>query len=84
MKGNYKKPMLNVEFFTLTQTIARDCDNFQAGGYLEFLDPSSCVWDMGDGTTVFIVDVNCMIDGDDMGFLGCYNSPSEGNYSFRS
>jgi hypothetical protein len=79
MKGNYKKPTLNVEYFTLTQTFARDCGS----GGADFGDPSDCAWDLGDGTLVFIVGNNCQIDGGDAEF-GCYNNPGEGNYSFRS
>ena len=83
MKANYTKPLLAVEVFSLTQTIARDCNNSAIKSRLNFSDPGKCVWDLGGGTTVFIGGQNCDIDGETMGY-SCYNNPSEGNYSFRS
>ena len=80
MKADYTKPLLAVEVFSSTQTTARDCaDNIP----INMDDPTKCVWDLGGGMTVFVVDVNCKIDGENMG-VGCYNNPSEGNYIFRS
>jgi hypothetical protein len=83
MKGNYSKPLLVVEMFSLTQTNARDCADTIPKEQLNFNDPGQCVWDLGGGTTVFVAGSNCMIDGENMGFA-CYNNPSEGNYIFRS
>ena len=80
MKKKYTKPALNVEFFSLTQSIARDCGS---SAPVNSGDPSDCIWDLGGGTTVFIAITNCTLDGEDMGY-GCYNNPSEGNYIFRS
>lgn len=83
MKDNYTKPMLNVELFSLAQTVTRDCGNSIPKDQLNFNDPSKCVWDLGGGTTVFIAGTNCVLDGESMGYA-CYNNPSEGNYIFRS
>ena len=83
MKANYTKPLLAVELFSLTQTVARDCGTSIPKEQLHFSDPHKCVWDLGGGTTVFIAGSNCVLDGENMGY-GCYNNPSEGNYIFRS
>ena len=83
MKANYTKPMLAVEFFSLTQTVARDCGGSIPKDQLNFGDPNQCAWDLGGGMTVFTVPPNCKINGENMGY-GCYNKPSEGNYVFRS
>ena len=83
MKAKYTKPMLTVEMFTPTQSIARDCGGSIPKDQLNLSDPGTCVWDLGGGTTVFIAGTNCVLDGESMGY-GCYNNPSEGNYIFRS
>ena len=84
MKATYTKPVLAVELFSLTQTIARDCAEMGIPkDRLNLNDPYTCAWDMGGGMTVFVGDVNCVLDGQDMGY-GCYNNPSEGSYVFRS
>jgi hypothetical protein len=83
MKAIYTKPMLTVEMFSSTQPTARDCGGSIPKDQLNLSDPSTCVWDLGGGTTVFVAGSNCVIDGENMGY-GCYNNPSEGNYIFRS
>ena len=83
MKGIYTKPLLNVELFTLTQTVAQDCGDSIPQDQLNFNDPARCSWDIGGGEYIFIEKPTCTINGEEMGF-GCYNNPSEGNYIFRS
>lgn len=83
MKANYIKPMLSLEMFSLSQSVARDCADSIPKNQLNFNDPGRCVWDLGGGTTVFVAGSNCVLDGEQMGFA-CYNNPSEGNYIFRS
>ncbi len=83
MKGNYTKPLFNVEFFSLTQSVVRDCGSSVPGDEWNGGDPSTCGWVVGDDTVLFVFGNNCSVDGEDMGF-GCYNNPSEGNYIFRS
>ena len=83
MKANYTKPMLAVELFSLSQSVARDCGDSIPKDQLNFSDPGKCVWDMGGGTTVFVAGSTCVLDGEQMGY-GCYNNPSEGNFIFRS
>ena len=80
MKKKYTKPALNVEFFTLTQSIARDCGS---SAPVNASNVNDCIWDLGGGNSIFIAIANCTIDGEDMGY-GCYNNPGEGNYIFRS
>lgn len=84
MKAKYTKPMLVLEVFSATQSIARDCSATSIPkDQLNMSDPTNCVWDLGGGMTVFIPGSNCILDGESMGY-GCYNNPSEGNYIFRS
>lgn len=83
MKANYTKPLLAVEMFSLAQTTARDCADIIPKDQLNFGEPGKCVWDLGGGMTVFVAGT-CVLDGEMMGDIGCYNSPSEGNYVFRS
>ena len=82
MKGNYMKPVLTVELFSLTQSVTRDCGGTIPKSQLNYGDPGTCAWDLG-GTTVFTSKDICDINGEKMGY-GCYNNPSEGNYVFRS
>ena len=82
MKSNYTKPLLTVELFSLTQSIARDCADNIPKDNVTLNDISKCVWDLG-GTTVFVGGDTCDLDGEQMGYA-CYNNPSEGNYMFRS
>ena len=83
MKANYTKPLLAVELFSLTQSIARDCADNIPKSQINTNDIANCAWDLGGGTTVFISEPNCKINGEQMEYA-CYNNPSEGNYIFRS
>ncbi len=79
MKANYTKPLLGVELFSLAQSVTRDCDTS-----IPFnLNDPNCYWDLGNGTSVFLQNTNCMLDGESMDY-GCYNNPGEGQYIFRS
>ena len=82
MKKNYTKPLLTVEYFSLKQSIARECNDSIPDSQLNFGDIANCVWDTGS-LTVFVSRPTCDIPGEHMGY-GCYNNPSEGNYVFRS
>lgn len=83
MKAIYSKPLLAVEMFSYTQSVARDCVDNLPYGELTQNDPNGCAWDMGGGATVFIVGKNCIIDGNNTP-ISCYNNPGEGNYAFNS
>ena len=79
----YSKPFFAVEMFAMAQVGARDCADSIPKENLTSNDPSTCVWDLGGGETVFVAGSACKHDGEQMGFA-CYNNPSEGNYIFRS
>ena len=83
MKANYKKPLLAVETFSLTQSTTRDCADSIPKEQVNLNDIATCVWDLGGGTTVFVAGSTCVLDGESMGFA-CYNNPTEGHYIFRS
>lgn len=82
MKKSYKKPMFAAELFVLNQSIAKDCADSIPKDRVTFNDISRCVWDIG-GTTIFIGESTCDIDGESAGFA-CYNNLSEDNQMFRS
>lgn len=82
MKANYMKPLLALELFSTSQSIARDCADSFPKGEINLNDPGACVWDLGGGTSVFVAGT-CSIDGEAAGY-GCYNNPNEDSYIFRS
>lgn len=82
MKEKYMKPLLTIEMFSTAQTAARDCADTIPKEQITLSDINSCAWDLG-GTTVFISEPICDLNGEEMGFA-CYNNPGEGNYIFRS
>ena len=83
MKKLYSKPLLGVEMFTMVQNIARDCSDSIPKEQLTNNSLPNCVWDLGDGTTVFVGDQTCTFDGEQMGIV-CYNNPTEDNLIFKS
>ena len=83
MKANYSKPLLAIEMFSASQATARDCADSIPTEQVTLNNINTCAWDLGGGTTVFVENVTCDLDGEAMGFA-CYNNPSEGNYIFRS
>lgn len=82
MKQSYTKPLFSMEMFSVMQSVVRECSDSIPKDQLTLGDINSCAWDLG-GTTVFVADNICDLDGEQMGFA-CYNNPSEGNYIFRS
>lgn len=83
MKANYTKPLLAIEMFSFTQSAARDCADNIPIGHVTQSNPNDCVWDMGGGAIVFMLDKGCTVDGNDANIV-CYNNPGEGNYIFHS
>lgn len=84
MKGNYTKPLLAVEMFSLTQSTARDCTDGVFTDKLTLNDPYSCGLDMGGGL-IFFMESGSVCNRNGEGSFGmCYNNPGEGNYIFRS
>ena len=83
MKAKYTKPLLAMELFSLTQSIVRDCNTIYPSSSFTFDDPNTCVLDLGNGTTVFLANTNCMEDGELLD-MGCYNNPDGQIFVFRS
>ena len=88
MKKTYKKPIANVEFFTLTQNIAQGCgykdENFI--GFPTHADNASCGWNDGSGEIYWTSKPQC---GDayspdlEIGEV-CYNNPNGAATIFAS
>ena len=84
MKGNYTKPMLVMEMFSLMRGTSRDCMDSIPQGKVNFGDPNQCGWDVGGGTIFFVEGGKACTDNGE-GIAGaCYNNPGEGSYIFRS
>ena len=84
MKRVYAKPVLAIQTFAMSQSITADCGNTTIPqSQLTLGEPSSCVWDLGGGQTVFISTSNCRIEGRTMEFL-CYNNPTSDDRIFRA
>lgn len=85
MKQVYTKPVLMVETFTLTQTIATKCGAAHDStlGTPTHYSKSTCGWDMGGNVVIWTTEVSsCVIKEDkDIMINGvCYNNP-DGNSS---
>ena len=83
MKKVYKKPMIVIEEFSLTQTVAQGCSDTIPKENLTNNNINTCVWELGGGETVFVYPATCTMDGEEMG-MACYNNPSEDKRIFRS
>lgn len=82
MKKAYKKPMLYVERFALSQTIAHNC-----GENLDFSDATQdskeiCGWFIGN-VEIFADPSFCANSSDFFDFI-CYNAPEGGFNIFSS
>lgn len=83
MKKAYKKPVLLVECFTLSQTIAHNCGENLDFSMGTLKTKESCGWKIAEGTVLFIDRTNCNLIMDY--FLGvCYNAPAGGFNIFQS
>ena len=82
MKKKYEKPMILVENFSLSTTVAGGCEV-----KTDTQNSGNCGLDFGDGT-IFLTDVaGCMVqvEVDDAGNNGmCYHVPIETNNLFNS
>lgn len=82
MKKQYKKPILCVERFVLTQTIAHNCGHNLDFSMGTLKTKESCGWNVG-GFELFIDPKICDYAMD--GFFGaCYNAPEGGYNIFQS
>lgn len=89
MKKTYTKPMIAIEKFNLTQTVAQSCGVDRSSntvGVPSSADKSTCGWDVG-GTILWVgpttgcnfpVDENTEVNG------MCFNNPNGGATIFAS
>lgn len=89
MKQVYKKPVLCIEYFTLSQTIANGCGAVAGGNSLgrpNSGSKESCGWQMGDMSFWVAGTTGCGIplDPNTEGMGVCYNNPEGGNSIFAS
>ena len=79
MKKTYKKPMMIVERFTLSQTIATGCgENLEGWGEPLHATKAVCAWD-SNGFHMFQEASICENASEIWEFI-CYNAP-EGSYN---
>lgn len=82
MKEKYMKPLMSLELFSLTQTVAGTCTANIPKDQFNSNDPYGCQMLWGD-MNVFMPNTGCMLDGNLFdGF--CYNNPTEDQIVFRS
>ena len=85
MKNQYVKPVLVIENFTLSQSIAYNCGENLDWNQATTKDAYSCGWNTGfPGDVVFMESTNgCNVRDED--FEGvCYNNPEGGINVFSS
>lgn len=83
MKKAYKKPMMIVEWFTLSQTIAAGCgENASNLGEPLHARKADCAWDFW-GIIIFENSDACVEKSEVYGEL-CYNAPADGYNVFHS
>lgn len=80
MKKTYTKPALRLEYFTLTQSIARSC-GWRDEDYIGFPthgDESKCGWNDGFGEVYWVETTTCGGKySPDLDFAEvCYNNPN--------
>ena len=83
MKKPYKKPVLCIERFTLTQTIAHNCGSNLDFGMGTMKDKTSCGWEIVPGTVIFLDWPICTIPTEEFDGI-CYNAPEGGYNVFNS
>lgn len=82
MKKSYEKPVLYIERFTLTQTIAHNCGENLNIGTATMTTKETCGWDVGP-YEIFMDAQIC--DRPTKHFDGvCYNAPAGGYNVFNS
>lgn len=87
MKEKYSKPCLNIELFTLSQTIATHCgyNKNTYYGHPNFSSISSCGWVDPVGMIYWSnAKCNVAVDDDFETSEGCYNAPSGSHQIFAS
>lgn len=91
MKKTYMKPFARVEYFTLCQSIARNCgynDESYWGKptHSDIVGMNPCGWQELDGTIIWMSAPACSGDfsADVEVSEGCYNAPTAANAIFSS
>ena len=83
MKKAYQKPMLIVERFTLSQTIAHNCGKNLDFSMATHATIETCGWDIG-GFEIFMDGTICDNVLGDFDGIACYNAPANGYNVFNS
>ena len=86
MKKAYNKPLLIVERFALSQTIASGCGDMRRYGYPTLARKWECGWDFNDAVVIFLKGVtgcDLQLEYDDWEGI-CYNAPAGGMNVFHS
>ena len=86
MKQTYSKPVLNIEDFKLSQTVAWGCGGEIDYENVNFNSHEYCGYRFDDGTVYFIDKKVCNDTtlGDSILGVVCYNNPEGGYALFRS
>lgn len=93
MKKKYSKPLMNIELFTLAQSIAATCPALQHDtglGNPNHYSKTSCGWNMGNIIIFTAENSGCTVkwEEDDPVNIGdialCYNNPDGGTQIFGS
>ena len=82
MKRAYEKPVLYIERFTLSQTIAQNCGDNLDFSMAKHSTKETCGWQVG-GFVIFMDQSVCTLRVDNMGGV-CYNAPAGGYNVFSS
>ncbi|MBE5956523.1 MAG: hypothetical protein E7253_08725 [Lachnospiraceae bacterium] len=87
MKKEYTKPVIILENFSMTQSIAHNCGEALDFDLATLKYKSTCGWDDGSGNIIFTSsNSGCAFpdDTDSPEDLVCYNNPSGGYNIFNS
>ena len=88
MRKTYTRPVLNIEHFTMTQSIAANCNMpgyNKSWGIPTHDDKYTCAWDDGDDIYWAIDHICETVVADDFELeVGCYNNPNGGVTVFGS
>ena len=86
MKKAYNKPLLIVERFALSQTIASGCGNMSQYGYPTLARKWECGWNLNDAVVIFLEGVTgCDLQLEYDAWEGiCYSAAAGGMNVFRS
>ncbi|MBE5957110.1 MAG: hypothetical protein E7253_11765 [Lachnospiraceae bacterium] len=89
MKKEYTKPVIILENFSMTQSIAHNCGDNLIFDYATLKYKGSCGWDDGSGVVLFTsANTACTFADDDesdnLPGTACYNNPEGGFNIFNS